>query len=200
MLKFGKLVLEGSVKYMKVIFLIILLTFGLYSSDINQTKSSAQMFLFKIGVTSLIADFEKEKKNIDTNSEQIEALKQDIKYLLQQNLKNKLLINGDNSIVVKDNSDEDISKLKNENFKLKQYIKELKSKKDKKKIKYIKAILNIKSSTLREKPSFQSKVVKDIYRGDILYLASCNKYGWCKLKDKEGYIPKFKIKIVRGIN
>jgi ribosomal protein L4 len=151
------------------------------------------MFLFKIGVTSLINDFEKEKKNIKQNSNDIEMLKKDIKYLLQQNIKNKLVVKNDTSILPQTNTKDEITILKNKIKKLNQYIKTLKQPQN---TNFIKAYIDVSKASLKNSPYQNGKVIKYVYQDDILYLDGCDKYGWCKIKDKKEYIPKFKLYIL----
>ena len=183
---------------MKRIFLILLLICNLSANDINETKSALEMFMFKIGITSLTYDLENEKKNIYNNSSEIEQLKKDIKYLLEQNIKNKLVIKDDEPLMISSGPDKDIEKLKAENKKLKLYIKKIENKnrtKIKKRAKGISAIVDVPKVSIKKRPFQNGAIVRYLYQNDIVDIESCDRYGWCKLQDKEEYIPKFKLSI-----
>ena len=75
---------------MKKILLIltILKVFIFANDDLNQT--SLDMFLFKIGFTSLTSEVEEQKKILDQNTIAIKKLQQQIDLLSDTNSKNKL--------------------------------------------------------------------------------------------------------------
>ena len=168
-------------------------------NDINKTKNTLEMFMFKIGITSLTYDLENEKKNIYNNSSEIEQLKKDMKYLLEQNIKSKLVIKDDISFPIDNTQNKDIEILKLENEKLKSYIQKLeKKKKITKSIKKIIAKIYAKKVSTKKIPFQNGEIVRYLYLNDIIKIENCDKYGWCKLQDKEEYIPKFKLEFIRG--
>ena len=187
----------------KKIVLILFLSLSIFANENNKTKTALEMFMFKIGITSLTYDLENEKKNIFNNSSEIKALKDDIRYLLEQNIKNKLVIKDDTTLAIEDNKSEDFNKLKIENRKLKRYIKKLESKYKEKTVKkkniskFKKAFVDVEKVSIKEIPFQNGKILKYLYQNDIVYIDSCNRYGWCKLENNGGYIPKYKLKFMK---
>lgn len=150
----------------EVLLCIVLLT----QVIANEDKSSTEAFLLKIGITSLVKDFEYEKRNINQNSQDIESLKRDIRYLMQQNLKLKLNIKDD--IRIKKEDKKVLTQEKSSALKLR---------------------VAVEKSTLRSSPYSTAEIIKYVYRNEILILENCSNYGWCKLLNKDLYIPKFKL-------
>jgi len=208
----------------KVIALIIflVLSVNIFANDTNTTRSAFELFLIKIGITSLVNDFENQKKIVNTNSKSIELLKSDVKYLLQQNIKNKLLVKEDDSSI--SNSTDELALLKAENERLKKYLQTLENEKVKRientkrikvleksiiakkeiekqkkakmpKVKY--RVVYLKDADIHKKSSATSKIVRYVKYGDILDIQKCTYYGWCKLKGKKEYIAKYKIKKIK---
>jgi hemolysin activation/secretion protein len=57
---------------------------------------------------------------------------------------------------------------------------------------YFIGVIKIPVANYRTKPSLKNKYIKGQYKkGTLLELESCDKYGWCKIKDKDLYISKF---------
>lgn len=48
-----------------------------------------------------------------------------------------------------------------------------------------------KSANIRETPFLTSEVLDTLNRDEIIVVDRCDKYGWCKLRDRDGYIPKY---------
>lgn len=156
---------------MKSVLFICLFTLQLFSyEDHVDSKTAFEMLLFKTGVSSLSKDFEIEQENIQKNTNDIETLKKQVQYLLNENMKLKLHANSDNFQAVKS----------------KVVIK-----------KYLSAkIYDLKASSV-EHP-YPNSAVKNVYfQGDIIQIEFCNKYGWCKLKNKNEYIAKYKIVVIK---
>jgi len=172
---------------MKFHLIIYILIFVINLFATTDNNAAFNVLMTKIGITAL-------SKNINKNSNDIQKLKEDIKYLLQQDIKNKLVIKNENpSIVVMDNKQDKIIKLENEIKKLKEHIKNLNKKNFK--VSNFKAIVIHEKASIKNSPYQSSLIVRYVFRNDILLIKSCNKYGWCKLKDKNEYIPKYKLKI-----
>jgi seryl-tRNA synthetase len=189
-------------KFFPKIALIGLLNISLFAQDTNQTKTALEMFLFKIGINSIANNLETQQKDINLNKQEIEKLKSDIKYLLKQNIKNKLTIKDDIPVVQEDNNDK-IKQLQEENQKLKKYINQLKTKTTQKIIikkeapKYkITKVVDEKAS-LKKLPFPNSIISRYVYKNDILKISFCNKYGWCKIFNKGEYIPKYKLYFIK---
>jgi len=73
----------------KIIILIFILKSIVFSSDdLNQT--SLDMFLFKIGFTSLASEVKEQRKILDTNTLAIQKLQKQLALLSDTNSKNKL--------------------------------------------------------------------------------------------------------------
>ncbi|MCK5295226.1 MAG: hypothetical protein KAJ49_11265 [Arcobacteraceae bacterium] len=186
----------------QLLFISFIFTYPLTASNLNdnnKTKNALEMFMFKVGITSLTYDLENEKKNIFNNSSEIEQLKKDIKYLLKQNIKNKLVIKEDISLPINNTQNKDITNLKLENEKLKLYIQKLENKnKVTKSIEKIVVKINVQKVSTRKIPFQNGEIIRYLYLNDIIKIENCDKYGWCKLQDKEEYIPKFKLEFIRG--
>jgi regulator of replication initiation timing len=158
-----------------------------YESEVDE-KTAFEMLLFKTGVTSLSKDFEIEKENIENNTQEIENLKKNVKYLLEENMKLKLGI--------KDSSLEDENKILK--AQLEELQKQLNNKQEKvivnkNESKFIEAVISdlIASSVIAPYPN--SKKATYYNKGDILQIEFCNRYGWCKIAQKKEYIAKYKI-------
>ncbi len=162
-----------------------------------------EMFLFKIGFTALVNDFENEKNITNLNSNDIKELKANVKYILSQMNKNKLLEN--NSLVV-DTKNSDNSELLKEIEILRNDLALLKSNINKKNIPQVikKQIITIDKGTqltskrdgvnIRIAPLPNSRVIKQLSLGQSVEIEFCNKFGWCKVKNINGYVAKFLIK------
>ena len=174
-------------------FIIFFYSYG-YEQQVDD-KTAFEMLLFKTGVTSLSKDFEIEKENISNNRKEIENLKKEVQYLLQENMKLKLGVQD--------------SHLEDENKMLKNQLEKLKMEltiqntnnetKQEQKDEYLDAIVsdNLASSVLTPYPN--SKKVKFYTKGDTLKIEFCNKYGWCKIVDKNEYIAQYKIYFTKGV-
>jgi regulator of replication initiation timing len=156
-----------------------------YEPDVDE-KTAFEMLLFKTGVTSLSKDFEIEKANIEHNTQEIENLKKEVKYLLEENIKLKL--------GASDSSLEDENKiLKAQLQKLQKQLSLESTKQIKSKNKFLKAIVwdSVASSVVS--PYSNSKKVNYYHKGDHLEIDFCNRYDWCKIAKKKEYIAKYKI-------
>lgn len=153
----------------KLILYILLLT----QVIANEDKSSTEAFLLKLGISSLINDFEYEKQNINQNSQDIESLKRDIKYLMQENLKLKLNIKDD--ILIEQKVVSVIQKKKEITTKM------------------LKLRVAVPKTSIKNSPYEKATIIRYIYKDEILIFENCNDFGWCKIKNKNEYIPKFKL-------
>ncbi len=187
---------------MKNIIYIIFIICSMSASEI-QKATQLEMFLFKIGFTSLLNDFQKEKNITKLNTNNINELQENVKYILNQMNKNKLVENN-NLAVVKKNHDN--NKLLKEIEILRNELTSLKSNINKKNIpqvitkpstiinKNIKLTSKRDGVNIRISPLPNSKVIKQLSLGESVKIESCNKFGWCKVKDVNGYVAKFLIK------
>jgi hypothetical protein len=151
---------------MYILFIISLLV--LNASDIQKEQPEEQatqleMFLFKIGFTSLLNDFTNEKNKLQLNSNDIHKLKADIQYILRQMNKNKLSERRTLSAIDMGNEDELFQ-------------------------------INYFEAYIREEPYGKSKIIRQVPFGELLDISFCDQYGWCKIKNKEEYIPRFVLR------
>jgi hypothetical protein len=202
----------------KLFLSCLILTISLNGKDLNKTLkmnlSPLELFLFNIGYTALSSDVGNEKNKTKKNSNDIEILKMQVKYLLEKMDQNRFNNNQDNILVINDDSsenlkiDEEKEQLKNKIITLENKIVELKS--------YIKKHINLKENIniknkiiqnkkiinkkirvigqkvyLREKPYSNAKIISTLNYNQIVFIESCNKYNWCKIKDKEEYIAEY---------
>lgn len=252
------------------LLIVLILSVNLFANDENESKTAIETFLLKIGITGLVSDVESQKKEVNNNTENIKVLKSDVKYLLQQNIKDKLLVKDDNPTLAM--QEDELASLKAENEKLKKYLKTLEnerlkrientkrikvlektaSKKSIPKVKVVKKkvehkkvkpkiivkkeevkvlvkkkkiikkekakiivkkkdnkikiakvkvkvknnyrVAYVKDSALYVKPSASSKISRYVKYGDILDIQKCTYYNWCKVKGKNEYIARYKIK------
>jgi type I site-specific restriction endonuclease len=184
----------------KILYIALVVSYLSAANQDTQNHSATQleMFLFKIGFTSLLNDFKNQKGKVDLNSNDIEKLKADVRYLLKQMNKNKFqeIASGSNKVVNNDNNTQLLQDIKT----LKEELKQLKStiKSNKNTIRNsiaMRARLAVDTSNITLKPSFDSKIIKKIKRSQLVYIKSCSKFGWCELVGG-GYIAKFKLKFL----
>lgn len=150
-------------RVMCILFIISFLV--LNASDIQKKQPAEQatqleMFLFKIGFTSLLNDFTTEKYKLQLNSDDIQELKADIKYILEAMNKNKL------------------SRMNNTNelMEVPQFC------------------IKSNESYIREEPYGESQIIRQVPFGETLSISYCDIYGWCKIKNKQEYIPRFVLR------
>jgi hypothetical protein len=198
---------------MKNLFLICALIASLNAQTMEEPKvTPLEMFLFKIGFTSLVEDVNAQKSVSKVNGEDIKVLKTDIKYILQKMNKNKLEETNNVVINSNDNSSKDISSLKDEVKKLKEEIKLLKQQKivknkqvDKikdivkstekiRKVEIIKAKVKIKNANVLDTPNKNSAVIRALKLNEVVFIDFCNRNGWCKIEKKWDYIAKASLK------
>jgi tetrahydrodipicolinate N-succinyltransferase len=180
----------------------IVYSINLSAQDIQEEATpkatQLEMFLFKIGFTSLLNDFETEKNITKLNKKDIEKLKADVHYILNKMNQNKLkeTSNNKNKVVVQNNNKllEEINLLKNELAKLKLDIKKknIKTKIVKKTNKQF--VVKVSKAYIRKAPSGDSKIIKEVYFNAPISIIFCDKYGWCKMENQEAYIPRFVLK------
>ncbi len=171
------------------------------SNSHPQKATELELFLFKIGFTLMLHEFENEKNTTKLNTTDIKELKANVKYILQQMNQNKLG-EMDNKVIINKNNDnskllEDISLLRNELEQLKSDIKKRNIKNTnqvKKQLirqKVNKVTIRVKEVNLRQAPYLNANIIRKLFFGQAVNIEYCNKYDWCKLKDEEGYLAKF---------
>ena len=186
---------------MKKIIIIAMISCFLNASEDIPKATQLEMFLFKIGFTSLVDDFNNEKNITKLNTNDIKELQENVKYILSQQNNNKLQ-ELTSKIVVHDDTTKLLSEIKilrEEVNQLKSKYNVLKSVEEKEKVivqeeqPIVQSIMTIrvKEVNVRKSPFPASEVVKTLYQGDKVDIEFCNKYGWCKLKDEKQYIAKF---------
>ena len=204
---------------MKKILLIltILKVFIFANDDLNQT--SLDMFLFKIGFTSLASEVEDQKKILSQNTSAIKKLQQQIDLLSDTNSKNKLSsnlnLNNQKSKNTINNLNKEIillqSRLKNvlNNNKIKKIINEkpiilVKEKKKKvlikkksnfvQKLPYKYAKVKYDNLKVHNKAQSNSKITKLLDKNTLIKIAYCNKFLWCKIYKEQAYVAKIRLK------
>jgi hypothetical protein len=193
---------------MKNLLYILVLSTLINATEQNSKQLNAlEMFLFKIGYTALINDFDNEKNNTKLNTIDIMKLKKDIKYILE-NMDKDGPIKKSNLLVIKndenksDKLQKEINNLKNEIKSLKIYIDTKINSNIKKKVILKQTTtygdnsskeMNINGSNVnvRDMPFLYGKVVGVLQYNDKVSIELCNKYGWCKIKGKNHYIAKY---------
>jgi hypothetical protein len=201
--------------------LTILKVFIFANDDLNQT--SLDMFLFKIGFTSLASEVENQKKILNKNTLAIEKLQKQINLLSDTNSKNKLSptisINNTNSENTINNLNKEIILLKNRlknvlnNNKIKhitdknQIISLKDEKKEvlitkesaKKKSNFIKKLpykyakVNHKKLSVYEHPYRNSRVIDKLNLNTLIKIEYCNKFLWCKIYKEDAYVAKIRL-------
>lgn len=207
----------------KYIFILaVCFMFNLNADDNNasntQNKPQAtqlELFLFKIGFNSLLNDYNNSKEDISQNSQKIKELEKKMDYIIVK--LNEL--SKENSLSIKPKI--------NENATVEEKVIELKklSVKDTNNtitpvvasndtneslIDYDYIFFGVKDNekfqirrqdgiSIYSKPNRQtSQKIGTLEHLSIIELDGCNRYDWCKLKGKEGYIPKYLIKKYKG--
>ena len=152
---------------MRIIFILLFIKSIIFSSDdLNQT--SLDMFLFKIGFTSLTNEVEEQKKIIEQNKIAILELKKQLEQMNDLKSKNKIL-----------------TKLKINNNLVKNIDYQDKS---------IYATLITNEANIYSDKTYSSTVVSTIKRGTLLKIKECDNYNWCRLENYDGYLAKYKLK------
>lgn len=182
---------------MKWIVLILFLFTHLvaYEQPVEEQKALEALFI-KMGITSLTKDFEIEKENILQNTNDIEELKKQVQYLLQENMKLKL--------EVKDTTMSDENKL------LKQKLEKLQETIEAKDTlinntknqsnttnDYKTAIITSENGLIVQTPYPSSEQIGMFDQNTMIKIESCDKYGWCKLFENDGYIAIYRIRFIQ---
>lgn len=193
-------------------FLIFIMCFKLASSNENVVKTSElELFLFKIGFESLLNDVKITKDKTSLNEREIGTINEKIELIMAELYKNNRVLLNDSSENSSNNSEtkKQLNFLRSEIEYLKEEIQNLKKKskkenfKDKKALKVKKIIKTTKANQKRvasskaniyTKPFNEAKVLRKLKRNDLVFIESCNKFGWCKLENKEEFIKSFLIR------
>lgn len=181
------------------------------SSSENIVKTSElELFLFKIGFESLLNDVKINQDKTSLNEREIGNLNEKIELIMAELYKNNRVLLNDSSENSLDASktNEELELLRSEIEHLKQEIQNLKKQpkiepenelvlKPSKKIKINKRNeKRVASSTanIYSKPFASANILRRLKRNDLVKIEFCNKYGWCKLKNKEEFIKSFLIR------
>jgi hypothetical protein len=179
---------------MKKYLSIVLVSSVLYSTEVD-TSTALDSLVLKAGITALINDFEREKNITKQHSDDIEELKQNVKFLMEQSLKSKFSVESNvQNTPISNNTDLELESLKEENKKLREYIEELKELKTKVILNTNQAKVIHEKASLKSAPFQNANRTRFVYFADILDIEECNKYGWCKLANTKEYIPKYKLR------
>jgi len=160
-----------------------------------EEKTALNTLFIKMGITSLTKDFELEKENILQNTNDIEELKKQVQYLLQENMKLKLQ--------VKDSVFSDENKSIQEQLVSQKQVIET-PKKQLKQIYYKssdesilrKAVISLASASIVETPYPNAKTIATLNKDTLIKITSCDRYGWCKLYERDGYIAMYKLRFL----
>lgn len=203
---------------MKLIIALLLLFIPIFSQDEIETTDALDLLLLKIVSQAFMSDYENEKNLTRKNSEAIKSLESAIRELNKKIEELKTLIGkekiasiGSETITSSNNiSSEEARLLKSEIDALKtlllRLISEKKDSVDKKReikdeeIVNLKLELIAKVAQVKKEPSIKSNSIKSLQRGAIISVSNCNKYGWCKLKDEDGYVAKYLFSVVSEDN
>jgi hypothetical protein len=186
---------------MKRIFIIIFILNNLYSNnDLNTT--SLDMFLFKIGFTSLIGEVKTNKNISDENRVLLKKLEKQIQTMRDINsksvLSNSLSLNKDKTV---DTKNTDVKLLTDKIRYLEKRLDEILIKKvipynHDKNIKS--AIVAISKAFTYTNQDFKSQIAFEVQRNDILKIEYCTKYSWCKVYKRDAFIAQYKIKFIKN--
>ncbi len=193
-------------------FFIVIFSFNILGANENTVKTSElELFLFKVGFESLLKDVDINKSKSTLNEQEIKVINEKIELIMTELYKDKRVLfnNSNETRTILSNKNQELEALKKEIAFLKKEILELKKKKSEKTIpikkekitipKKIKLEKNKKRiayniAKIYSKPFSNSTIIKELKRDDIIYIDFCDKYGWCKLENAEGYIKGFLIK------
>ena len=199
---------------MKIIFTILLIKSIIFaSSDLN--TSSLDMFLFKIGFTSLTSEFEELKTITNKNTNAILKLESRLNNINDTSSKNKI----SNSIIIHDDNNNDkktisnlqkkvallekkLTEVLNKNSIIKRNTtttkKEIKSKHNNsniiKNLPYKYATISFNNVKVHYYPKSKSMVTKLLKKSTLIKIQYCNKYHWCKVYKKHEYIAQIRLK------
>lgn len=193
-------------------FLIFIMCFKLASSNENVVKTSElELFLFKIGFESLLNDVKITKDKTSLNEREIGTINEKIELIMAELYKNNRVLLNDSSENSLNNSEtkKQLNSLRSEIEYLKEEIQNLKKKEKKETFKdnsalKVKEIIKITKANEKKvassianiyaKPFNEAKVLRKLKRNDLIFIESCNKFGWCKLENKEEFIKSFLIR------
>jgi len=185
----------------KTIILILLVNKLLASNDLNST--AFDMFLFKIGFTSMAGELENQKEISAKNRDLINQLKERLDSFSDVNKNNTI----SNAFSPSNTKDEKIVKLEDKILLLENKLNEvLKNKSENKvskinkkvlfnnKSKYKLAVLITNKSNIYSQKDYDSKVLFEVTRNNILKIKQCDEFLWCELYEKKGFIAQYKLK------
>ncbi len=193
---------------MRLIFLSLLTSLLLFSQEVQENQrvvktSELELLLFKVGFQSLLTDVDITKDKSIENEQDIQEIKDKVKIIMDEVYKDKrLLVEKKDSLTINTSSkSKEIDELRKEIELLKSEIKSLKATKTKE-VKTIRlvnkeVVVNTDNSNVREKPSYNSKIIQSLNKGVLVELKKCNKYDWCEIKvnNKSGFIAKFLLNL-----
>lgn len=187
---------------MKRILLVMLFTFNILSSNENAVKTSElELFLFKVGFESLLKDVEISKDKTKLNEDEIGKINEKIELIMSELYKKNQVLLDDSKEektvkIVEKVDNKELENLKFEIALLKKEIDLLKKTKPKKIKQTSKKLMkvNSKSAYIYSKANQNSKILRIVKNGSLVSIKSCDKYGWCKLSEKNEYIKKYLLK------
>lgn len=184
---------------MKKLVLALIITINLFAQDEKPQATQLELFLFKIGFNSLLNDYNNSKSDISNNSEKIKELDKKMDFIItklnQLSTEDKLIIDKKAPTINTPKNIEKVPKIVNKNIEI---ITNTENDDF--------AFVGIKDNELFQvrrqnginlysKPNREKAViVRTLEYKTIIKLDGCNKFDWCKIKDKEEYIPKYLVK------
>lgn len=192
--------------------LIILFCFNILLAQEDKNKASElELFLFKIGFDNILKDVEINKEKTTLNEKEIQTINEKIELIMSELYENKRVLLNDSkekSPVKQTQIDiqKEMQKIRSEIALIKEEINELKNEKEivskevipnkvvkekqvpKKEKLGKKAIVKKEDIKIRSKAYPSSKVLKTLKKGTIIYIDKCDKFGWCRLREEEGFI------------
>lgn len=190
--------------YRSYIILVLLVTLSFSSEKINRT-SELELFLFKIGFEALLSDVKTVKSQTNLNTKDLENVTTKLEYVFNEITKNKTTLEknfNDNSSIEINNFKEIILGLEKRiiNLETKKTINTKKltktHKKNKQDVKYSKAIVQADLLKAYIKPLLNSKIIKLFKKGKVLDVEYCDKFGWCKRKNKNEFFARYLVELI----
>ncbi len=183
------------------VYLVFSITI-LFSQENKTVKTSElELFLFKVGFESLLKDVKINKDKSSLNETELVKLNEKIELIMNEIYKDKRVLNTDINTI--ENSE--LMSLKEEVKKLREEINLLKTQKRSNIVaikKTKKIVSSSKNATVKNKEVFlrdkalpTAQIVGKVYKGDILEIETCDRFGWCKIKDKDVFISKFTLNL-----
>jgi len=185
--------------------MLISLTVAFSNDTANSNSTELELFLFKIGFTSMLNDLKEIKTKSNINTKDLENLTSKMEYFFSEIDQKKIISAENNNIIVDDKRYRDLEVII---VALQKKVELLEAKLNVQSQKVVKVnkfkITNENSNLLKntaiqskqeflniyEKPFENSNLINKLGKFPYVKLGYCDKYGWCKLKEEPGYVKK----------